>query len=50
MLKKQNVFLYLYKDDADSFFGMECPNYVGNTARTCVKYKVHLIVEQLDGE
>lgn len=42
--------LYLYKDDADSFFGMECPNYVGNTARTCVKYKVHLIVEQLDGE
>lgn len=42
--------LYLYKDDADSFFGMECPNYVGNTDRTCVKYKVHLIVEQLDGE
>ena len=42
--------LYLYKDDADSFFGMECPNYVGNTARTCVKYKVRLIVEQLDGE
>ncbi|MBQ8534175.1 MAG: hypothetical protein IJ463_00635 [Bacilli bacterium] len=45
----QNInSLYLYKDDADSFFGMECHAFVGNTARTCVKYKAYLIVQQIE--
>lgn len=46
----QNInSLYLYKDDADSFFGMECHQYVGNTARTCVKYRSFMIVSQIEG-
>ncbi len=40
--------LYLYKDDADSFFGMECPAYVSNVSDPCVTYNVLLIVEQLE--
>lgn len=45
----QNIdSLYLYKDDADSFFGMECPNYVGNSARVCVRYRAYLIVQQIE--
>ena len=40
--------LYLYKDDADSFFGMECKNYADNTSKGCIKYKAYLIVEQVE--
>ena len=40
--------LYLYKDDADSFFGMECQNFVGNTSNSCVKYRAYLIVQQVE--
>ena len=45
----QNIdSLYLYKDDADSFFGMVCPEYVGNSMRTCVRYRAYLIVQQIE--
>lgn len=40
--------LYLYKDDADSFFGMECKDYVGNTSKACVKYRAYLVVQQIE--
>jgi hypothetical protein len=40
--------LYLYKDDADSFFGMECQKYVDVTKQACVRYKAYLIVQQID--
>ena len=45
----QNISsLYLYKDDADSFFGMECKEYVHNTAKGCVKYRAQLKVQQIE--
>lgn len=40
--------LYLYKDDADSFFGMECQEYVRSSSEGCVKYRTHLKVQQIE--
>lgn len=41
-------YLYLYKDDADSFFGMECQEYDNGGTRACIKYQAHLIVQQIE--
>lgn len=38
--------LYLEKDDADSFFGMQCSQYEKTTNKSCLSIKLHLTVEQ----
>ena len=43
----QKSSLYLEKDDADSFFGMECKAYEANTGEPCLKLQMRLLVEQL---
>ena len=40
--------LYLEKDDADSYFGMQCSLYEQSTNKSCLSIKLHLIVEQIN--
>jgi len=42
----QRDSLYLFKDDADSFFGMECAEYEANTGEACLVMNMRLLVEQ----
>lgn len=39
-------YLYLEKDDADSFFGMECKKYEETSGTSCLKINIKLIAEQ----
>ena len=38
--------LYLEKDDADSYFGMQCAQYEANTGDPCLVLNMRLLVEQ----
>lgn len=38
--------LYVEKDDADSFFGMQCHDYETNTGEACLSLTIKLLVKQ----
>lgn len=40
--------LYMYKDDADGFFGIKCADYEEKNNDACVKVKLKLFVEQAE--
>ena len=42
----QRDSLYLIKDDADSYFGMQCANYEAQTGDACLVLNMRLLVEQ----
>ncbi len=39
--------LYLIKDDADSFFGMQCAQYEATSGQACLVMNMRLLVEQV---
>lgn len=41
--------LYLEKDDADTYFGMQCAKYQKETEKTCLELSLTVVIEQHNG-